>query len=58
MPQGVAARITEDTGLASVRVDTSRFLRADGLYESPGFKAAANQVEMNVQGGVASVEAR
>jgi hypothetical protein len=31
VPQGVAARITEDTELASIRVDTSRFPRADGL---------------------------
>ncbi len=58
VPEGVAARIREDVGLASVRMDTSRFPRADGLYESPGFDTATNRVELLVQGGVARVEVR
>jgi hypothetical protein len=58
VPEGVAARIREDVGLASVRVDTFRFPKADGLYESTGFDTASNRVELHVQGGVASVEVR
>ena len=58
VPQGVAARIREDVGLASVRVDTSRFPEAGGLYESIGFDTASNRVELHVQGGVANVEVK
>ncbi len=48
VPEGVAARIHEDVRLASARVDTSRFPKADGLYESLGFEAAASRVELNL----------
>ena len=58
IPQGVAVRISEDTGLASFNVDTSRFPKVGKLYESPGFATAANRVELRVRGGLAKVAVR
>jgi len=58
VPDGVAARIRSRMALGSTRVDETRFPRADGGWETPGFGSAANRVEIEIQGGVGSVEVR
>lgn len=58
IPQGVAARITESTGLGFFHVDTSRFPKKGEAYESPGFASAANRVDLRVESGVARVDIR
>lgn len=58
VPRGVAARITTEGGLSSFDVDTSRFPKADGGFESPGFSTAVNRVEIRVESGVSSVSIR
>ena len=55
VPQGVAARIRAKTGIADVKVDTTRFPRAEGAYQSPDYDTAANKVDMDIETGVASV---
>jgi hypothetical protein len=54
IPDGVAARISADTGLAEVKVDTRRFPQGGGVYESLDFSTAIDRVELRIKGGVAS----
>jgi hypothetical protein len=56
VPQGVAARITSRMALGSSTIDQARFPRAGDAYESPDWQAAANRVEIDIQGGVGSVQ--
>ncbi len=56
IPQGVAARITAETAVGSLNVDTSRFLKVGNRYESPGFATATNRVDLTVKSGVASID--
>lgn len=54
VPVAVAARITADTGLADVSIDTSRFLPSGGGYESPDYSTSVNRLELRIKGGVGS----
>jgi hypothetical protein len=60
VPDGVAARVRSSIALGSTDVDEARFPRAAGgsAWESPGFDAAPNRVEIEVRGGVGSVSVR
>ena len=58
IPDGVLARIRTRVVLGDVQVDEARFPRMTGGYESPGYAAAANRVEIDVQGGVGSLRIR
>jgi hypothetical protein len=58
VPQGVAARIRGSMALGSTRVDESRFPRGGGGWESPGYEQAPNRIELEVSGGVGSVDVR
>jgi Domain of unknown function (DUF5668)/Cell wall-active antibiotics response 4TMS YvqF len=58
VPQGVAARVHGSMGLGSLNVDSARFPRRNGGYESPDYEAAANRVELEIEGGVGSVAVR
>ena len=55
VPQGVAARIRSKSGLAEISVDTARFPRVDGGYESPNFGASENRVDLSIEAGVGKV---
>ena len=56
VPQGVAASISESSGLSGIKVDTSRFMQNGHTYQSADFSTAANKVEIYYEGGVGSVE--
>lgn len=56
IPAGVAARIRTKVVLGSVQVDETRFPRTTTGYESPDYAAAANRVDIDVQGGVGSLK--
>lgn len=58
IPIGVAARISESTGVGSFEIDQSRFPKVGGVYESTGYATAANRVDLRVESGVASVEVK
>jgi len=58
VPQGVAARVRGSMALGSTRVDQSRFPRSGAGWESPDYDQAQNRVEIEVSGGVGSVEVR
>jgi Domain of unknown function (DUF5668) len=58
VPSGVAARVAGTMGLGSLDVDSARFPRREGGYESPDFAEAANRVDIQVEGGVGSVVVR
>ncbi len=55
VPAGVAARIRAEGALASVDVDSLRFPRAGGVYQSADYDTAANKVEIEVNAAVGSV---
>jgi hypothetical protein len=58
VPDGVAARIRITVALGSTNINPARFPAAPGGYESPGFEAAANRVELALQGGMGSITVR
>lgn len=56
VPQGVAARISGSSGLASINVDERRFPRQGGYNQSPDYDSAANKVDITISVGVGSVD--
>ncbi len=56
VPQGVAARISGSSGLASIQVDEQRFPRAGAYNQSPEYETAENKVEITISVGVGSVD--
>lgn len=58
IPQGVAARITTSGGLASFNIDTARFPRSNGYYQSADYAAATNRINLRVDVGLATVDVR
>lgn len=55
IPQGLAARIHSKSGLAEISVDTSRFPRVNGGYESSDFGTSANRVDLMIEAGMGKV---
>ena len=55
VPPGVAARVRGRMALGSTQVDEARFPRSGDGWESPDYAAAANRVEIEIQGGVGAV---
>lgn len=58
VPLGVAARIQLQTGLTGNSIDTARFPMTGSVYQSPDYDAAANKVDIYVEGGMGSIEVR
>jgi hypothetical protein len=56
IPESAAARIHTSGGLSSVSVNTQRFPRVDGYYQSPNYETASNRIEMHLEMGVGSIE--
>lgn len=56
VPDGVAARIDAEAGLASVSVDQKRFPKQGGIYQSADFETADNKIDMRIETGMASIE--
>lgn len=55
IPQGVAARIQTQSGLAAVNIDRDRFPRQGKVYQSPDYETAANKLDLEIETGVSSV---
>jgi hypothetical protein len=58
VPEGVAARIRVESGLAGITIDRDRFPRAEGVYQSPDYETAANKADIKIETGVGSVDVR
>ena len=58
VPQGVAARISLDTGMSSNKIDTNRFPLTGSVYQSPDFDTAANKVDIDSEAGMGGIEIR
>ncbi|NPV57552.1 MAG: hypothetical protein HPY76_12890 [Anaerolineae bacterium] len=56
VPLGVAAHIRLDGGAAGFEVDTTRFHRVGGYYESSDYATAANRVEIKADIGAGSIK--
>jgi hypothetical protein len=57
VPAEVEARIRAEAGLGSVNV-SNRFVRQGQYYETPGYGAAKNRVEVTAKGGIGSLTVR
>lgn len=55
VPDGVAARIRSQMVLGTTNVDSARFPRSDGGYQSPDYDTATNRVDVEISGGVGTV---
>ena len=55
VPEGVAARITSEGGLADFKINASRFPQTAGGYESSDYGTAENKVEIHTEVGLGSV---
>jgi hypothetical protein len=58
VPAGVAARIRSTMALGTTRVDEVRFPKVAAGWASPDFDAAANRVDVAIQGGFGAVQVR
>ncbi len=58
VPDGVAARISVESGLAGISIDSNRFPRSGAGYQSPDFDRAENSADIRIQTGVGSVNVR
>jgi hypothetical protein len=55
VPVGVAASISVDSGLSSIRIDEARFPRRGDKYESRDFSSATNKLYLEIDVGAATV---
>jgi hypothetical protein len=58
VPDGVAAKISVQSGLASISIDQNRFPRTESGYQSADYDRAENAVEIKVETGMGSVDIR
>jgi hypothetical protein len=58
VPDGVAARIAVESGLAGITIDPNRFPRNGNIYESADFGRAENSVDIHIETGVGAVDIR
>ncbi|MBT3338199.1 MAG: hypothetical protein HN855_08180 [Anaerolineae bacterium] len=58
VPEGVAARIQVDSGLAAIDVDRNRFPRVGDYYKSEDYETAVNKVDINADFGAGSLSIR
>ena len=58
VPENAAARIHVSSGISSVKIDRNRFPLTDGAFKSPDYEAAANRIDIYIEGGVGSFEVR
>ena len=56
VPEGVAARIEVDGGLLDAQIDTDRFPRTNGGYQSSDYDTAAQRADIDIDAGVGSVQ--
>jgi hypothetical protein len=55
IPEGVAAQIKAESGMAEVKVNRERFPRAGKLYRSADYDTAANRLDLTIHVGMGSV---
>ena len=56
IPNGVAADIRVESGLADIKIDETRFPRSGKHYISPDYETAANKIDLRLETGVSSVK--
>lgn len=56
IPEGVAGRISVQSGLASITINSRRFPLMGNYYQSSDYDTAQNRVDISVETGVGSVE--
>ncbi len=56
VPEGVAARMKTEVGLAAVSVNQSRFPKLNGYYQSADYESAENKADIRIEAGLGSIE--
>ncbi len=56
VPEGVAARIEAEVGLATVSVNQSRFPKLNEYYQSVDYESAENKADIRIEAGLGSIE--
>jgi hypothetical protein len=56
VPEGVAAHINVEGGLLDTQIDTERFPRINGGYQSSDYDSAAQRIDIDIDAGVGSVQ--
>ena len=56
IPEGVAARLEVDADLTAFEVDEDRFPKKGDYYLSPGFEAAENRLELELDCDIGRVQ--
>lgn len=55
IPEEVAARIDNDSGVSSVDIDRDRFPKSGDLNESPDYDDAENRIDLTISAGASSI---
>ena len=58
VPQGVAARIDNDSGVSSVNIDSDRFPKREDVHESDGYEVAENRVNLRIRAGASRISVK
>jgi hypothetical protein len=58
IPQNVAARIRVKGALSGINVDSQRFPRSGGVYQSVDYDSAPDKADIHIETGVGSVDIR
>ena len=58
VPEGVAAKIQVDSGLASIDINRDRFPRVGNYYKSADYETAENKVDISADFGAGSLVIR
>jgi len=58
IPEGVAARIQVNRGIGMVQVNETRFPKTGNIYQSADWGRTANQINLQIEGGVGVIEIR
>ena len=55
IPPGVAAYIRVDSGLGNARIDQTRFVKSDKIYQSANYATAENKIDISIDGGLGNI---
>lgn len=58
VPPEVSARIRVSSGLGGIRVDEKRFPKFGDVYQNADYASAANRLDIDVDGGLGSIQIR
>jgi N-terminal domain of toast_rack, DUF2154/Domain of unknown function (DUF5668)/Cell wall-active antibiotics response 4TMS YvqF len=55
VPPSTSARVHAEGGMSNINIDTQRFPRLNGFYESPDYAQATNRIDLHIKVGMGAV---